>query len=396
MKKNILFVIDSLQSGGAEKSLVSLLSLFDYQKYNVDLLMFSQNGLYKSLLPEEVKILDVPYILKAQRKSIRYLLDNQKYRELYTRLRISLSLRNPYKRKNMHSAQVCWKWFSKDMKQLDYKYDIAIAYSQGMPTYFVAEKVRARKKICWINTDYKSAPYNKKYDEKYYEQYNKIVAVSTYNKEVFIRELPSMQNKTLVIYDIISPTLISSMSLEKEGFKDNYQGLKLLTIGRLVESKGYDLAIEASYKLKKDGIDFKWYVIGEGILKEKLQKIISQYGLEENFIFLGTYQNPYTFLNEIDIYVQPSRFEGFGLAIAEAKILNKPIIATNFTVVHDQIKNLENGIIVKMNAEAIYQGIKELINNATLRNNLASNLQKEKKGSEKEIEKVYKLIEDAG
>lgn len=396
MKKNILFVIDSLQSGGAEKSLVSLLSLFDYQKYNVDLLMFSQNGLYINLIPEEVKVLDVPDILKAQRKSIRTLLDNQKYRELYVRLRMSLSLRNPYKRKNMHTAQVCWNWLSKYMKQIDYKYDIAIAYSQGIPTYFVAEKVSAKKKICWINTDYKLAPYNKKYDEKYYEQFNNIVAVSNHNKDVFVNEIPEMRNKTSVIYDIISPKLITSMAKEQKGFIDEYKGLKLLTIGRLVELKGYDLAIEASCKLKKDGIDFKWYVIGEGVLKEQLQKSINKYGLEDNFIFLGTYQNPYTFLNEIDIYVQPSRFEGFGLAIAEAKVLNKPIIATNFTVVHDQIKNQENGLIVEMNAGAIYKGIKELINNATLRNNLASNLQKEEKGSEKEIEKVYKLIEDVG
>jgi glycosyltransferase involved in cell wall biosynthesis len=394
LKKKVLFVLDSLNSGGAEKSLVSLLTLFNFDKYDVDLLLFSKKGLFKSLIPKEVNILGVPNIITAQHNQIKYLLKNQKFKELYIRLGTSFSLRNPLRNKKFHSAQITWQWLSKGFDKIDANYDVAIAYSQGTPTYFVAEKVKANKKFCWVNTDYKLAPYNKQFDKKYYKKYENVIAVSEYNKEVFIKEMPSAREKTSVIYDIVSPSLVKSMSVQSKGFTDTFTGLRILTIGRLVEVKGYDLAIEACYKLKQEGFDFKWYAIGEGKLKGKLENMIKKYSLEEFFILLGTQENPYTFIKESDVYVQPSRYEGFGLAIAEARVLQKPIIATDFPVVHNQLKNRETGLIVNMNATALYKGIKEILTDNKLRNEICSNLQKEKVGTEREIEKIYALIEN--
>ncbi|MGX2961382.1 glycosyltransferase [Peribacillus sp. JNUCC 23] len=391
--KKILFVIDSLNSGGAEKSLVSLLTLLDYQKYDVDLLMFSPVGLYLPLLPKKVNILDVPDFIKVQHNSLKYLIKNKNFKELYIRLRASLSLRNPNNKKNMHSAQISWRWISQGADKLNKKYDVAIAYSQGTPTYFVAEKVEAAKKVCWVNTDYKIAPYNKSFDTKYYKQYKEVIAVSDHNKSVFINEMPSAKEKTSVIYDIVSPKLVKSMALNDGGFDDNFDGLRILTIGRLVDVKGYDMAIEACYKLKMQGYKFKWYVIGEGSLKSKLENMIKELQLQDTFILLGIYQNPYVFLKQCDIYVQPSRFEGYGLALAEARILQKPIVATNFTVVHNQITNRENGLIVSMNSEAVYEGVKEIIENNNLKEHFCKNLSNENVGTEEEIKKVYLMIE---
>ncbi|KAB7708177.1 glycosyltransferase [Bacillus aerolatus] len=391
--KKVLFVIDSLNSGGAEKSLVSLLALFNYQKYDVDLLMFSPSGLYLPLLHEKVNLLDVPNYFMTQHNDIRSLFKNKKFKELFIRIGISCSLRNPFYKKHMHSAQISWKWIKKGIDQIKKEYDIAIAYSQGTPTYFVAEKVIAKKKICWINTDYKVAPYNKNFDEKYYEQYDNVIAVSDHNKAVFVNEMPGIVKKTSVIYDIVSPSLIKSMASSFGGFTDNFDGLRILTIGRLVDVKGYDLAIKACFKLKQQGYKIKWYAIGEGNLKSKLETMIREYQLEDTFILLGIKRNPYVFLKQCDIYVQPSRFEGYGLAIAEARILQKPIVATNFTVVTNQIKNKENGLIVDMNSESISIGIKEIIKNRNLREYLYENLSRERAGTEQEIEKVYSIIE---
>lgn len=391
--KNILFVIDSLNSGGAEKSLVSLLNLFDYKKYNVDLLMFSPVGLYLPLLPKEVNLLEQPKFIKMQKFGIQSLVKNGDFKELLIRLDTSISLRNPFYNKELHTSQIIWRSISKCIDKLDKKYDIAIAYSQGIPTYYVAEKVKADKKLCWINTDYKIAPYNKKFDEKYYDQYDNVIAVSDYNKDVFINEMPGAKQKTKVIYDIVSPEFIKTMALHNGGFNDDFDGLRILTIGRLVESKGFDMAIEACYKLIQEGYKVKWYAIGEGNLLNRLKRKVKEFGLEDIFKFLGTHQNPYTFLEQSDIYVQPSRFEGFGLAIAEARILKKPIVATNFTVIHNQIRNKENGIIVEMNSESIYKGVKQLIEDQNLKSFLFENLNKEKIGTEQEIKKVYSLID---
>lgn len=390
--KKLLFVIDSLSSGGAEKSLISLLSLLDYKKYQVDLLMFSQKGLYTTLLPREVNVLPVPLFIKLQEDGIKSQLQKGKVQKVLLRLGASISLRNPIIKKKYHPAQINWNWITRGIKSLDQIYDVAIAYSQGTPTYFVCEKVSANKKFAWVNTDYKKAAYNMNYDAKFYQKLTNVIAVSELNKDILLKELPLLKDKTSVIYDIISPNLIKSMAKHSGGFIDDFQGIRILTIGRLVKSKGYDLAIGASKKLRDQGVKHKWYVIGEGVLKSEIQEMISKFKLENNFILLGTHQNPYTYLNQCDIYVQPSRFEGYGLAIAEARILNKPIIATNFDVVYDQLVDKNNGLIVKMNSEALFTGIKTMIEDNQLREHLIRQLKDEQVGTESEIHKLYKLI----
>ncbi|MFS0638302.1 glycosyltransferase [Mesobacillus foraminis] len=391
--KRILFVIDSLNSGGAEKSLLSLLTLFDFEKYKVDLLLFSAEGLYLPLLPEEVNIVEAPGFIKYQNKGIKYLVIKKKFKQLSLRLKTSLSLRNPIKIRNMHSAQIIWENVSKQINALNEEYDCAIAYSQGIPTYFVAEKVKAKRKFCWVNTDYRIASYNKIFDKRYYDHFNQVIAVSDYNKEIFIKEMPTVNQKTTVIYDIVSPRLIKSMAREESGFNQVNEGLKILTIGRLVKAKGYDLAIEACRKLKKDGYEFKWYVLGEGKDKAEYEDMIKKYSLQDTFVFLGVHHNPYPYIKDCDIYVQPSRFEGYGLAIAEAKILGKPIVATNFTVVHNQLEHNKNGVIVNLDAESIYKGIITIIKDENLRKKIYDNLLNEKVGTEEELFKVYSLLD---
>ncbi|MEE0726654.1 MAG: glycosyltransferase, partial [Clostridium saudiense] len=166
-----------------------------------------------------------------------------------------------------------------------------------------------------------------------------------------------------------------------------------LTIGRLVYQKGYEYAIEAAKYLKNKNIDFRWYVIGEGDLKNQLKNIVKDYNLQDNFKFLGTFTNPYPFIKECNIYCQPSRFEGFGLAIAEARILNKPIVATNFDIVYDQIRDGENGLIAEMNGYSVSKNIQRLIEEKNLKRKIINNIKMEQVSTEREIEKVLKLLE---
>lgn len=393
MKKRVIFVIDSLNSGGAEKSLISLLSLFDYGKYEVELLTFKEGGLYAPLLSKEVRVLNQPDIFKKMKLSILDLIKNNDFRSVLWRVNTSVSLK--YKQnftEIKHGAQLMWPRLDKVIPKLKSKYDIAIAYSQGTPTYYVAEKINSKKKLCWINIDYKFAGYNREFDFKYYEKFDNIVAVSKVCTDVLKGVFPEFKDKIITIYDIISEELINSMANKEKGFTDDYSGVRILTIGRLVYQKGYEYAIEAAKCLKDKKIDFRWYVIGEGNLKNELENKIGEYKLENNFKFLGTFTNPYPFVKQCDIYCQPSRFEGFGLAIAEARILNKPIVATNFDIVYDQIKDKENGLISKKDGEDIANKIMELINNDELKNKIINNLKKENVGTEKELSRIYNLI----
>lgn len=395
MKKKILFVIDSLNSGGAEKSLISLLSLLDYERYDVNLLLFKKEGLFLPLVNENVRIIEVPKIFEDMKESIINLMKKRNFKEAIWRINTSINIRYKSKFTNIkHGAQLIWNSLDNVIPNLEDEYDVAIAYSQGTPTYYVSEKVKAKKKICWVNIDYRKAGYNKNFDLNYYYNFQNIITVSEKCTNVFKETFPEFKNKIITIYDIISEDLVKKMAYKNKGFNDSYKGVKILTIGRLVYQKGYEYAIEAAKYLKNKNIDFKWYVIGEGELEGKLKELVKNNKLEDNFKFLGTFTNPYPFINECDIYCQPSRFEGFGLAIAEARMLNKPIVATNFEIVHDQIRDRENGLIVDMNGESVANGILELINNNELTNSIISCLNKEKKGNIEELDKFYNSISE--
>ena len=331
MKKDLLFVIDSLECAGAEKSLVTLLSLIDYTEYSVDLMLFAHGGDLEELVPKEVTILKpfsfYEYSKLSLGKAILVSLRNFEWKSLYSRVLFSTKI---YKKKykNREIARIYWESVSKVIENNSKKYDIAISYAQGVPTFYVASKVKAKRKYAWVNVSYRLDDKNKEFQKQYYDLYDQIIAVSDSTKEIFVETFPEYSNKMKVIYDINNPDLINQMSnLENITF-DQYTGLKILTIGRLANQKGYEFALEACKRLKDRGIDFKWYVLGKGPLKNEIEKKIQEYNLQNHFILLGVKNNPYPYIKNADLYVQTSRFEGFGLAIAEARMLNIPVVTT--------------------------------------------------------------------
>lgn len=394
--KKVLFVIDSLHCAGAEKSLTTLLSLLDYSKYDVDLQLFGYGGALEELVPKEVNILKPMEYIKfsslSTKNAVIKSLKNMNFKMLNSRLKFSLAIRkNNYS--NAQKARVYWQKVSNVIENNNKEYDIAISYAQGVPTFYVAEKVCAKKKLAWVNVSYKLEDEDRVFQEQFYDKYNKIVAVSDSAKNIFLETFPKYTDKLEIIYDINDADFIKKMSEQGQSYNDNYTGLRILTIGRLANQKGYDIALEACKILKEKGIEFKWYSLGVGPLKEEIEKYINENNLENNFKLLGVKSNPYPFIKDCDIYVQTSRFEGFGIAIAEARMLNKPVVTTRFDAVYNQMKDRKNGLVVDMNSQGIVNGILELINNKKLTNEIISYLKTEKKGNTEELEKFYKLIE---
>ena len=394
--KKVLFVIDSLHCAGAEKSLTTLLSLLDYSKYDVDLQLFGYGGALEELVPKEVNILKPMEYIKfsslSTKNAVIKSLKNMNFKMLSSRLKFSLAIRkNNYS--NAQKARIYWQKVSNVIEENNKEYDIAISYAQGVPTFYVAEKVCAKKKLAWVNVSYKLGDEDRAFQEQFYDKYNKIVAVSDSAKNIFLETFPKYTNKLEIIYDINDANFIRRMSEQGQSYNDNYTGLRILTIGRLANQKGYDIALEACKILKEKEIEFKWYSLGIGPLKEEIEKYINENNLENNFKLLGVKSNPYPFIKDCDIYVQTSRFEGFGIAIAEARMLNKPVVTTRFDAVYNQMKDRKNGLVVDMNSQGIVNGILELINNKKLTNEIISYLKTEKKGNTEELEKFYKLID---
>lgn len=391
MKKSILFVINSMGCGGAEKSLLSLLSLLDYTKYDVTLQMFRRGGMFEGLLPKEVQIReDLDYTVFCG-KSLMTQLRSFDLRRIKARVCTSLFLRSNVKHgRPLHDAQAYWKYAAAAYDPLPEQYDVAIAWGQGTPTHFVAEKVKAQKKFAWVNVNYEAAGHQAAFDEPYYKKYDGIVCVSEELRSIFDKVFPRYSKKTVTILDINNPKTITSMAQQAISLP-NDDGLTLVTVGRLVPQKGYDIATKAAWLLKERGVKFHWYVVGGGD-SAPIEKEIAQYGIRDCFTLLGAKANPYPYMNAADIYVQTSKFEGYCLTLAEARMLNIPCVTTNFDVVYAQMVNGENGLVVEMNAEAVADGIIRLATDQELYQHIRSYQEREKKGNVEEIEKVYELL----
>jgi glycosyltransferase involved in cell wall biosynthesis len=395
MKKKLLFAIDSLHCAGAEKSLVSLLSMLDYSKYSVDLQLFGYGGLLEELVPKEVNLLRpfryTNFSSLDIKKSIIYAVKKLKFKMLSSRIKYSTRIRKK-KYSNPQKARIYWQSVSEVIENNPKKYDIAISYAQGVPTFYVAEKVNAKEKFAWVNVSYRLDENEKSFQKKYYDQYKKIIAVSESTKEIFIETFPYYTDKINVIYDINNPHFISSLAETGNIDEDFFDGIKILTIGRLAHQKGYDVALDACKRLRDKGYRFRWYILGKGPLQKEIENYIMEHDLSDHFILLGVKANPYPYIKKSDIYVQTSRYEGFGLAIAEARMLNVPIVTTRFDAVYNQMIHKKNGLVVDMNADAVTEGIIKLINDSQLKQSIVKYLQSEKKGNLEEIEKLYELI----
>lgn len=389
--KKILFIMNDLECGGAQKALISLLDNINYMKYNVDLLLFNKKGIYLNDLPKDVNILDEPKYFKCFDMSIKKafieLIKDKKYKLLLYR---ALSTRL-YK-KNIIPAvreQRMWKYFSKSFENLENEYDVAIGFLEKTPIYYCIDKVNAKKKIGWIHTNYSDMGMDKEIDKKYFNQLDNIVTVSENSANILRDLFPNNREKIKVIKNIVSDVTINKLANIDVNFTSDY--LNIVTVGRLTFAKGYDIAIEAFKYVVDAGVKARWYVVGEGEERENLNNLIKKYNLDNSFILLGEKKNPYPYIKAGDIYCQTSRYEGIGISIIEAKILKKPIIITNFTSSEEQICNGENGLICSKDPREVAKNIIYLSKNKELRLKFQEVLSNEEINYDNSIEEFEKI-----
>lgn len=395
MKKKILFVINALDGGGAEKSLVSLLHELEKYKneYSIDLLIPYEKGLFYEQIPGYVHKASISEPLYYMTHPIKDLLKNKKVNLMYWIKKLQWII----KQKRLINAssgmreQALWALWKQSIPVLEDYYDIAVSYLNGCPNYFVMDKVNARKKILWIHNEYQKIGYDSKYDEEYYREADEIVTISDSCAESFIDIFPQFSKKIKVIENISSGKLIHQMADEAmldDEFKA-YGGYKILSIGRLVEQKNFILAIESAKTLRDSapGLNFKWFFIGKGPLEDELRTAVEQYALQDTVYFLGVRANPYPYIRQADIFAQTSLFEGKSIVIDEAKILQKSIVCTNYTTVRDSLEDGVTGLVVEMNAVAISKAIKRLLEDEDLQNKLKQNLQSFSAGNSNELTK---------
>ena len=394
--KKVIIHIHTLYGGGAEKSLISFLNSIPENKYDIDLLLISKTGLFLPLVPSWINIIDAtfPYkCLAVSPHNIRYYL---KHGIKYWFKKIFVM--HKYKQETgLSFSQYLWKNWSSSIPVFQKQYDVAISYNDGITNYYVIDKVKAQKKILWVHNEYDKLGYNRAYDETCFSKADAIVTISELCRNNLVKNFPNLENKFHILENISNPNLINKLALENISdpqFSNSSEDIKILSIGRLAPQKNYSLAVKAAKILRDKGVKFKWFVIGEGVLRGEIESEIKQLDLCSNFILLGQRTNPYYYIKSSDIIVQSSLFEGKSIAIDEAKILHKPIVSTNYNTVFDLLTDGVNGIITEMTPQGLASGIEELINNPDKQTELISNLEKENLNNLDEVNKYFNLIEN--
>lgn len=377
MKKRVVFVIESLHLGGAEKSLVTLLSNLDYSRYSIDLILFINGGIFEQFLPLEVNVIRDLYPKISFYSRVKY----KMYKMIY--------------KNTFHNASLFWKATNACFAANAKHYDIAISYSQGLATYYTATYINALKKVAWLNTDYQKAGFSIAFDYPYYKKYNQVVTVSNEAFKSFNEVLKSnnYQLEQQVIKDIIDENFLKLQANKNNLSLFNEDEINIVTVCRLAKEKGLFLAIESCKNLIHKGYKVHWYIVGEGSERNYVEHLIKNYKLECNFTLVGMTENPYPYMKSCDIYVQTSLFEGLGLTVIEASYLNKPIVCTNFPTVYGILEHEKTGLIAEMNAIDIANKIERLILDKNLTKLLINNLaNKENNDKEISLQKVNEIF----
>lgn len=394
--KKFLFMCINMNIGGTEKALLTMLNEIDDGKYDITLLMLEEYGGFLNEIPSFVKVKYVdeyksikPFVNEPPKILIKRLIKNKAYLTgLSTLLNYSIS-------KITKNISYYYKYILKNIKGIDEEYDLAVAYAGPMDfiTYFVLNKIKAKKKVQWIHFDITKIGFNRKFAKRNYKKFDKIFVVSEEGKEKLINLIPALNNKVEAFFNIISCNLIENMSKNEKSFDDLFDGVRILTVGRLSKEKGQELTINVLARLKNEGYKVRWYCIGDGPEKDNYRNRIKSLDIENDYILLGSKLNPYPFMKDCDIYVQPSKHEGYCITLGEARCFNNPIVTTNFTGANEQIKNEITGLVCDISEEGVYKSVKRLLDDKKLYGEIRRNLKSDIVDSTSEVAKLYKVIE---
>lgn len=335
--------------GGVEKSLMQFLKFLVEEKHEVDLYLWTLPGILFGEIPPEVKILSpgkFPQSIKecSLKNFIPFLL-----------YRISTLRTGSYK-----------LWSNAIGRLLPDTYDIAISFSDNdYSRYCVIDNVDAHKKIqfyhhgCYSGDEKTAAQ-----DAKYFSAYDNLVTVSETNLDMLNKRFPALKGRIRVINNLIDISKIRRLAKEipaelSDDLARHKDVLKLCTIGRLSRDKGTDLAFAVAQDLRKRGIDFRWYFVGEEAEKGMVDLFRTDKEIYERCVFTGVCKNPYAYLDACDIYVHPSRIEAECLVLKEAVLLKKRMVVSDIPSISEIVKGLSSCSICRLTVESMIDGLME-------------------------------------
>ena len=408
MKKRIFISMHYMEIGGAEMALVGLLQALDYTKYDVDLFLHAHRGEMMQFIPKEVNLLpEIKEYAHIECPMKQALLDGC-WGVLYGRMKAKWLMRRYLRKKGVTESAAglqyvadCVLPFLPSLHKYG-EYDLAISFLQ--PHNYVAEKVTAKMKICWIHTDYTRIDINVEQELPVWNAYDHIISISPDVTKTFLQVFPSLSDKIVEMENILSPEFVIKRSSELDVSaempkSDNTKNL--LSVGRFCEAKNYDNVPDICQRInmmlnenedENEKFSIRWYIIGFGGDEQLIRQKIEEAGMQDHVIILGKKSNPYPHIKACDIYVQPSRYEGKSVTVREAQMLCKPVVVTNYPTAKSQIQDGIDGKIVPMDNEGCAEGLAEFIINTELQEQIKEYLRSHDYGNMGEVEKLYKLL----
>ncbi len=402
-KAQMLVVGITMNCAGTEKSFLSFLSALDFERFDVTLLLAKREGMLIDALPPEVNVRVMEkygdMFLLSGKNSARTLFNCFVRENPLTLFEILPYFTRILFAKGERRASVAtrmWLHFMRKMPSVEEEFDVALAYWGERTMFYMCDKVKAKKKLTWLHFDYTEPPRDNEIYLPYFKKCDRTVTVSHAVDAALKDELPEIAERTVMMENIINPSQIRALSERGDTFPDtDFNGKRILTVGRIHPHKAIDLIVPILKRLREDGFTVRWYVLGDGDAdyKQYISKRLTEAGVNDMAVFLGASQNPYTYLRDCDIYVQPSRTEGKPIAVDEAKIMCKPILVSRYLSACEQLENGSLGVICDIDCASIYEGIKKLLTDEALCDKLRKTLAERDFGNVREIEKFYKMVE---
>lgn len=398
MKKKILIVSHAMEIGGVERALLGLLENIDTNTYDVDLFLLRHEGELMKFIPDNINLLpEIPQYTVLARPMIQTLKEGHILLiavRLYGKKKAEQYVKKEKLNENDIAIEYSHKYTKKFMPliQKSIEYDLAISFLT--PHYFVTEKVKAKRKIAWIHTDYSMVKVDRKSQLQMWSAYDYIASISENVTESFLRVFPELKEKVVLIENILPKTLIEKQAdSSMDGDMKPGKSVCLLSIGRFSYPKNFDNVPDICRRIRKQGINIKWYLIGYGGDEALIRKKIEEAEMQNHVIILGKKENPYPYIKACDIYIQPSRYEGKCVTVREAQMLGKPVVITNYPTSSSQVKKGIDGIVVPLDNAQAADEIVELIKDSELLDKLKNNVSSRDYTKYIEINKVYKILE---
>ena len=402
MKARIFIAMHYMEIGGAETALIGLLNALDPNRVDVDLFLYDNHGEMMQFIPEWINLLpQIPKYSVLERPIVE-LVKRGFWGIAAGRLWAKYISKVAYKRsgsklENNGGLDKMSKCTAPLLPRINQSvtYDLAISFLT--PHRIVAEKVKAKKKIAWIHTDYTRVWVDAEDELIVWQKYDYVASISGDVTNTFLQVFPSLAPKIVEIENILSPTFVRKRAeLEDTDKEFRHEGtITLLSVGRFSDAKNYDNVPDICKRLiNETKLNIKWYIIGYGGDEALIRKKIKEAGMEEHVILLGKRSNPYPYIKACDIYVQPSRYEGKSVTVREAQMLCKPVVVTNYPTAPSQIRSGIDGVIVPMDNEGCANGLAEVICDKPLQERIIAHLKTHDYGNESEVEKIYTLINE--